>query len=83
MTAIPEYPGEGVSPASLFMAIAAIEADQEDTDKRILSIVVRGNGILVVTTGVRYGGEEGRGDELVLKRSGTAWQIVERYQWIS
>jgi hypothetical protein len=80
----PEGPPHiGISLSDLYTALSLIETHTEIRDKRIMSLSVRNNGMVLVKTGEQSGACSGGGYYVVLERTSDAWRILEWNQWCS
>jgi hypothetical protein len=80
----PEGPPHiGISLPELREALSLIEARSEIREKRIMSLSVRNNGMILVKTGEQPGACSGGGYFVLLDRTSDGWHIAEWDQWCS
>jgi hypothetical protein len=76
-------PHVGIPLQEFHAALQLIEACTEVSDKRIMSLSVRNNGMVLVKTGEQSGACSGGGYLLLLEKTPEGWSVAESMQWCS
>jgi hypothetical protein len=76
-------PHFGIPIADIVAALQVIDAAPEISDKRIMGMSVRNNGMLLVKTGEQSAALCGGGFQALLRRTTGGWELVDSAQWCS